>query len=207
VRAQRLGYDVSQIAYVETSMRGIQLSQTEAGSLADRLHDEALRVPGVVAATRTVAVPFSNSEGRSFYVTGIKSVRQLGRFQLQAGSPGYFATMGTRILRGRPFGNEDGAGTARVVVVSEAMGKVLWKGEDPIGKCIRFSSDTMPCTTVIGIAENTKTRNIVGDGEFMYYLPMSQLHRDVPLSCDRVVRASGRQGGNAVASIRPGSSV
>lgn len=174
VREQRVGYDVANIAYVETSMRGVQLSRTEALLLADRLRDEARRVPGVVSSTRMVSVPFNNSEGRSFYVAGVDSVRKLGRFQLQAGSPGYFATMGTRILRGRAFGDEDRAGTPRVVVVSEAMGKALWKGEDPIGKCIRFTSDTMPCTTVIGIAENTRARNIVGDGEFMYYLPMEQ---------------------------------
>ena len=34
------------------------------------------------------------------------------------------------------------------------MANVLWPGQDPIGKCFRISSDTMPCTTVVGIAEN-----------------------------------------------------
>lgn len=203
VREQRIGYDVEQIAYVETSMRGVQLSATERESLADRLENEVRRIPGVAAATRAVSVPFNNSEGRSFYVAGVDSIRKLGRFQLQAGSPGFFTTMGTRILRGRPFGDEDRAGTARVVVVSEAMGKAIWKGEDPIGKCMRFTSDTMPCSTVIGIAENTKARNIVGDGEFMYYLPMAQyaaMFRS-PSIISLFVRVDGNAE-SAVASIR-----
>src|SRR6476620_3415833 len=62
VREQRIGYDVPRIVYVETSMRGVQLSQPEKALLGDRLHDEVRRVPGVVAATRTVSVPFENSE-------------------------------------------------------------------------------------------------------------------------------------------------
>ena len=53
------------------------------------------------------------------------------------------------------------------------MAKVLWKAENPIGKCFRIGR-TAPCTTVVGIAENTKARNITGDAEFMYYLPMAQ---------------------------------
>src|SRR5205823_4167133 len=95
-------------------------------------------------------------------------------FQLQAGSPDYFATMATRIVRGRGITAEDRADAPRVAVVSEAMAKALWKRADPIGKCIRVQRDTMPCTTVVGVAENTKARSITGDGEFMYYLPMEQ---------------------------------
>ena len=54
------------------------------------------------------------------------------------------------------------------------MGRILWKGVDPLGKCFRIGSDTVPCTTVVGVAENTKARSITGEGEFMYYLPMAQ---------------------------------
>jgi putative ABC transport system permease protein len=120
------------------------------------------------------SVPFYSGESRGLWVEGIDSVRKLGRFQLQAGSPEYFATTGTRILRGRGYTADDRAGTPLVAVVSEAMAKALWKDENALGKCFHIGSDTMPCTTVIGIAENTKARNITGHGEFMYYLPMAQ---------------------------------
>ena len=52
----------------------------------------------------------------------------------------------------------DGPGAPKAVVVSDAMGKVLWPGKDPIGKCIRLNADTTPCIYVVGIAENIRTR-------------------------------------------------
>jgi putative ABC transport system permease protein len=174
VRALPLGYDLDHLMYVETSMRGATLNPAEAGALADRLLTGARAIPGVTNATLIESVPFYSSEGRNLRVAGIDSVRKLGRFQLQAGSPDYFATTGTRILRGRPFTADDRAGTPLVAVVSDAMAKILWKDENPIGKCFRIGTDTTPCTSVIGIAENTKARNITGEGEFMYYLPMAQ---------------------------------
>ena len=43
------------------------------------------------------------------FVAGIDSVSKLGEFTLQAGSPSFFATMGTRIVRGRGITAEDRA--------------------------------------------------------------------------------------------------
>jgi putative ABC transport system permease protein len=174
VRELPLGYDVDHIVYVESSMRGVSLKPVEQTLLAERLRDAAGAVPGVVSTSQLVSVPFYSGESRSLRVQGVDSIRKLGRFQLQSGSTEYFKTMGTRILRGRAFDGQDRETTPRVVVISESMGKALWKGADPIGKCIRISADTAPCTTVIGIAEDTRARNITSSGEFMYYLPISQ---------------------------------
>src|SRR5205823_5632807 len=82
-------------------------------------------------------------------VAGIDSVRRLGRFTLQGGSPSFFRTFGTRIVRGRGITSEDTKDAPRVMIVSEAMGRTLWPGRDAIGQCIRVQADTMPCTTVV----------------------------------------------------------
>jgi predicted permease len=174
VRGVRLGYDVDRLAYVEASMRGVNLGLAEGGALADRLLAEARATPGVDNATQVVSVPFWFTEGRGLFVPGVDSVRKLGRFTLQAGTPEYFATLGTRIVRGRGILPEDRADAPRVVLVSETMARILWKGDDPIGKCIRISSDTMPCTTVVGVAEDMRGHSLTSDAEFTYYLPMAQ---------------------------------
>jgi predicted permease len=175
VRALRLGYDADRIAYVEGSMRGVKLPRGRQLALANDLLQTARAAPGVDDATLVVSVPFYSSEGRSLFVAGIDSVRKLGRFALQAGSTDYFATAGTRILRGRGFSADDRADAPRIAVVSEAMAKVLWRNQDALGKCFRISSDTMPCTTVVGIAENITSRELKSaEGDFTYYLPMAQ---------------------------------
>jgi predicted permease len=195
VRAVRLGYDVDRIAYVEGSMRGVTLNKERRLALANDLVNTARAVPGVENATLLVSVPFYSTEGRSLYVAGIDSVRRLGRFMLQAGSTDYFATVGTRILRGRGFTAQDLANAPRIAVVSQAMANVLWPNQDPLGKCFRISSDTMPCTAVVGVAEDTKSRELSGAGDFTYYLPMAQYTASFdPPMLAMFVRVRGRPG-------------
>jgi ABC-type antimicrobial peptide transport system permease subunit len=108
------------------------------------------------------------------FVAGIDTVARLGRFTYQASSPGYFETMGTRILRGRAYTDADRAGAPRVMVVSESMGRVLWPHADPLGQCVKVHADTMPCTTVIGIAEDMIQNDIQASTRFHYYMPVDQ---------------------------------
>jgi len=134
----------------------------------------ARATPGVSSVTPATTVPFVGGERRTLYVPGIDSVWRLGSFQLQYGSAAYFRTLGTRIIRGRAIDATDGAGSPRVAVVSDAMAKVLWGGADPIGKCFRIADPKGPCVTVVGVAENIRTRDFTSNAEFTYYLPVDQ---------------------------------
>ena len=178
VRALRLGFDVRPVVAITENLRGTPLTLAERIALEQRLTDQARATPGVVSATPAPSVPFWGFEGRYLFAPGIDSVERLGSFYLQAGNADYFRTFGTRILRGRAFDDRDGANSARVVVVSEGMANALWPGRDPIGKCIRISADTAPCTTVIGVAEEMRIRTLTerkdGLREFTYTVPMSQ---------------------------------
>lgn len=174
VRDVRLGYDPDRLLYVQTVMRGMSLSEGESSALAERLLAEAQAIPGVASSTTAISVPFRGGETQDLHVSGLDSLRKLGRFELQAGSPEYFATMGTKILRGRGLTAGDHPGSPHVAVVSEAMAAVLWRGQDPIGKCFRIDQPTAACTTVVGVAEDIRTRGFGSEGEFHYYLPMSQ---------------------------------
>jgi putative ABC transport system permease protein len=203
VESLPIGYDLPHLMYIETSMRGTNLDPPAARALSDRLLAKLRSTPNVADATPLESVPFYAGESRSLFVPGIDSVSKLGRFQLQAGSPEYFATTGTRIIRGRGITADDRANAPRVAVVSAAMAKALWKNADPIGRCIRIQRDTMPCTTVVGVAEDTKARSITGEGEFMYYLPMEQFVATLgePMMIAFFARVNGRPE-DAVESLR-----
>jgi len=56
------------------------------------------------------------------------------------------------------------------------MGKVLWPGKDPIGQCMKVQADTMPCTYVVGIAENIKEQSLAADSGYFYYLSNAQFN-------------------------------
>ncbi len=176
-RAQthRLGFDVERLLLAGVNFRGVQLPDAEMQHLVARMLETAREIPGVRHASMAVSVPFWTSEGRALFVPGVDDVRQLGTFTLQVGSSDYFATTGTRILRGRAFNDTDGDGAMPVVVVSDGMARALWPGLEALGQCLRVGDEHGPCRTVIGVAEENAMRSLEPSSEFMYYLPVAQI--------------------------------
>jgi putative ABC transport system permease protein len=184
VRDMRMGFDTERLTLVRYDLRGATLDDSGTLALRRRMLAEAQNLPGVERAALVSSVPFWSTSSTRLFVTGIDSVQRLGRFTYQVASADYFATMGTRILRGRAFGPGDRAGTARVAVVSEGMAATIWPGQEALGKCMRVGADTMPCTTVIGIAENAIQQSFSDEQLFRYYLPLEQYR---PMSASYVM--------------------
>ena len=174
VRAMRLGYDPEQVLMVGRNLRGMQLPDSSLIVLHRRLLESAQAIPAVEHAAFVSSIPFWSTSSTDLFVNGIDSVRRLGRFTFQTSTPDYFKALGTRVLRGRPFGAEDRAGAPRVVVVSEGMARVLWPGREALGQCMRIDADTMPCTTVVGIAEDAVQNSVTEEQRFRYYMPLEQ---------------------------------
>ena len=174
VNEMRMGYDAEPVLFASRNMRGMDMTDSARAQLGRTLLSTAQSIPGVESATWVSSVPFMSSSSTSFFVPGIDSVRRLGRFTYQTATVDYFETMGTRIIRGRGFSDADRATAPPVSVVSESMGKVLWPGKDPIGQCMRMRADTMPCTTVVGIAEDMVQQDVTSDKRYQYYLPHEQ---------------------------------
>jgi predicted permease len=170
----RLGYDVDPIVVVHENFRGTRLTDAEGIALEERLLAEVRALPGVAAATVAEAVPFWTNSEPALVVDGVDSVSRLGRFLQQSGSPEYFQTTGTRVLRGRAFDANDRATSPPVMIVGERMAAAVWPGRDPLGRCVRYGSDTAPCVTVVGVAEEMRQRTLSDTREFTFYIPATQ---------------------------------
>ena len=79
------------------------------------------------------------------------------------------------------------------------MAKKLWPSEDAIGKCVRVSADTMPCTTVVGVAEDVRRGSLTRDASMHYYMPIDQFSRT---SGGLFVRTRGPAAANRPMQIR-----
>lgn len=174
VREMRIGYNAEPVLLVNRVMRGTRLDSAASVALRTVLVEKALTIPGVQSASWVYSVPFRSTSATRLFVAGIDTVAKLGRFTYQASTAQYFETMGTRILRGRAFTDADRAGTPRVMVVSESMGRALWPQANPLGQCVKVHADTMPCTTVIGIAEDMVQNDLQSSTRFHYYMPVDQ---------------------------------
>jgi len=186
----RLGFDADSVLMVETEMRDVTLDSVQAVALRRRLLAAATTVPGIEYASMRRSEPFGGISAEPLHVAGIASTQTFGLFLRNAVSPDYFRTMGTRLLRGRGIESGDVAGAPRVMVIGASMGAVLWPGQDPLGKCVRIGRvDTVPCTYVVGVAEDIQVRSFEAETRlFYYYLPSAQ--RD-PHEGGLFVRASG----------------
>jgi len=108
-----------------------------ARTLLDAVH----RIPGVDSAAVTFGLPLS---GTSFQLTFDVAGRPAPppnaepRAQVRIVSPGYFATIGIPLVRGRTFGDADRPGSPRAMVISQETARRYFAGEDPIGKRIDF---------------------------------------------------------------------
>jgi putative ABC transport system permease protein len=179
VQALRLGYDFDKALLVSRNMRGATVADSDLVQLQSRMLEAVKAHPDVESAALASSVPFWSTSSTNLKVEGIDSVRKLGQFTYQTASADYFKAMGTQILRGRGFTDADRKGAPRIAVVSDAMAKVLWPGKEAIGQCMKVGGggnvDTMPCTTVVGIAENAAQNQITdSDKRYRYYLPIEQ---------------------------------
>ncbi len=174
VKTQHLGYDADSIALVSFNLRGTGLDSAQMVRLGRNLLAAAKRVPGVTNATLSNATPFESFHSVRLRVPGIDTVSRLGRFLFDAVSPEYFATYGTRIVRGRGITAADTYAAPPVMVVSQAMAKRLWPEQNALGQCVYFQKEER-CTTVVGIAEDVRQRNIAGDSAvYTYYVSIEQ---------------------------------
>jgi putative ABC transport system permease protein len=169
-----LGFDAEHLLWAQPQLRGGTLDSAHDAQLRAALVARADHTPGVDAATQMVSVPFRRQWDPDLFVNGSDSVARAAQLEGQSVSAQYFATVGTRILRGRPISTIDRIGMPLVTVVSESMAQRLWPAQDPIGKCMRLRSDTLPCFSVVGVAENIKTSSLGDEPQYQFYVSAEQ---------------------------------
>ncbi|HTH64590.1 MAG TPA: ABC transporter permease [Gemmatimonadales bacterium] len=86
-------------------------------------------------------------------------------------TPGYFATLGIPIVRGRDFADQDRTGVGDVAIVNESFAAALFPGEDPIGRTLTNEGRNV---TVIGVARNAKYRSLGEQPRNFIYMTLGQ---------------------------------
>jgi putative ABC transport system permease protein len=135
---------------------------------------QARRLPGVADAVVAEGAPLGTGLGARYSIPGRDSVPRFENGLHRHGvSPNYFATVGTPILRGRAFSPVDLIrGAPPVAIINEAAARVIWPGEDALGRCMRVGAVSTPCAEIIGIAGDIHDGAIAETGRTaQVYLP------------------------------------
>lgn len=104
-------------------------------------------------------------------------------------SPGYFTTLGARLVEGREIVGTDRAGAPRVAVVNRTMARQLWPGESALGKRLRERTG-FETLTVVGVVSDLSVDDVADDPAPYLYLARAQLEGP-PAESHLLVRVRG----------------
>ena len=166
MRSMNAGFDRDRVATftIDPSLRGYQPEQSRA--LSGALLKKAGELPGVIAA--------SIASRALMRGTGVKATLGATGARIQATdflnsslndvTPGYFATMGMRLLAGRDFNwfDRDRA-TPRKVIVNQTFTRRFFRGRNPIGERFGFPGPGGIATgddEIIGVVSDAKYRSL-----------------------------------------------
>jgi macrolide transport system ATP-binding/permease protein len=153
-----------------------------------RLLEAVRALPGVEGAAVATAMPLDISAGSDMGLD-IKGYQPAPGEDVQAYynrvGPGYFDTMGIRIVAGRGLDHRDGPGRPLAVVINETMARKYWKGQDAVGQTLEFGAGP---ATVVGVAADGKYGQVNEPPRNYLYVSLAQNFRHDALL---IVRTSG----------------
>jgi len=144
------------------------------------IRDEAARIPGVQSAALTSVAPLSGSSMQSSVESKERTIDDKSpQANLRFASSGYFATMHIPVLAGRDIATTDNASAPDVVVINEALAKLLWPNIDPrdaIGHELAGVSRTKApeYRAVVGVVANVHESGLDDKPAPEFYMPYEQ---------------------------------
>jgi len=188
------GFRTSRIVTAEVSMDGVdEPGWSGAGACPTAGHclafftsllDRARSIPGVSGAALVDSLPMSGFDENYVYdaenhprAPSQPAMQGSGRIV----SPGYFATLGLRLERGRLLDAQDESGVSRAAIINQEMANHLWPHQNPLGKhIIEVGQEKTPTVwtpqqaqVVVGVVSNTHHMSLSGNFGDEVYLPMT----------------------------------
>jgi len=173
------GFDTSNTLTMSLVLNWIRYSEPHQRlSFADRTIEQIRAVPGVVSVGITTRVPLTGGGStQPFTVEGrpAAAISEQPMAQTRYISPDYFRAIGVSLRQGRFFTDQDRDNSVPVVIISEAMARRFWPGENPVGKRLTpsFHSEQGP-REIVGVVSDVKTTGLDVDAAAMMYMPYKQ---------------------------------
>ena len=165
-----------------------QLPLAKYGQIDSRMRyysdvlDKVQALPGVVSASYISFLPMTFRGGIWEVLSSSADANSPGGFRplddthdqsasIRFVTPGFFATVGTPILKGRDVGDTDTITSPLVAVVSESFATQLYPNQDPIGRTFAIAFDAR---TIVGVVGDIKVRGLERISEPQVYMPAAQ---------------------------------
>jgi len=140
---------------------------------------ELARLPGVTSAAAVNALPFADiGAATNFSIEGRPEPGPGERYgtDVRVVDEAYFRTMNIPVVAGRTFTEQEAIQDRKVAVINEAMARVYFRGEDPVGKriLVNMTNPIVP-TEIIGVVGDARYDKLEGELRPMVYWTPPQL--------------------------------
>jgi predicted permease len=140
-----------------------------------RLIESVSSLPGVTSAGIANSLPLSLDQSTTSVSAEGKPVPRPGNVPIAnyyMVDTGYFRTMQTRLIAGRPFDARDQRNTRPVGIVNQAFAARLFANENALGK--RFRSGNSDWVDIVGIVEDGKYVSLSDSNQPAIFWPVTQ---------------------------------
>ncbi len=156
----------------------------QAGQLAStyaRIRERLTDVPGVASAALSLYSPMSGDNWASLIAVEGHDPSERLVASWNRVTPGYFETIGTTLVRGRPVTDRDRPGSPLVTVVNTTFAARFFGDADPIGRRIGFNNARGTGKLefeIVGIVGDAKYQDPKAPAYATFFLPFLQSTED-----------------------------
>jgi putative ABC transport system permease protein len=161
------GFSARNLAAVPVFMEYNGFNESTGPKFYARLRHAGAQVYGVEAVALGQGLPLQLGGGGEEARAG-GTVVQAGNTVVDGD---YFSTVGIRLLSGRTFDASDTAPSPKVAVIGSEMARLLWPGQDPVGRTVQMGKAAIK---VIGVVADVKCDSLDEAPRAFLYLPLSQ---------------------------------
>jgi putative ABC transport system permease protein len=145
----------------------------------DELQSRFANVAGVRSAAYAVFLPLDgNNVNSDFQIGGRPYVNptQAPVAEQRWVGPGFFETLGIRLLRGRDFALSDSSSAPKVAIINRAMAEHFWPEADPIGEHVGFTNidQKTEWSEIVGVVDDVHDFGLSAKVRWEVYAPMAQ---------------------------------
>src|SRR5688572_14844502 len=128
--------------------------EDQAARTHERVVERLARVPGVTSVGLSSSITMDGeNNGNSIEVEGLSEGERAKLRRFKSFAPGYFETMGNRLVAGRSITWNEIHARRPVIVISETLAREHWKEPSrAIGKRVRAMQPDAPWREIVGVA-------------------------------------------------------
>ncbi|MEK6286992.1 MAG: ABC transporter permease [Acidobacteriota bacterium] len=182
MRVQQIdpGFKIDRLITMTLNAPGVRYrDQGRVTAFYKSVVDSVSAGPGVESAAVSSALPLGGGGfylGRVFLVEGQPQPPASSDFPASWNviSPGYFATTGIRLIKGRDFDEGDRAESNKVIIINATMARRMFGEDDPLGRRIRSWRDEDQLREIVGVVEDVRYFGRDDDLRGLVYVPHAQ---------------------------------